>query len=247
MELPNISIPKAILDSIPMELVPTLMHPPLVHFAMVLPIMIDLYTDELFADAYREFGGVISSHSRLFFDPERFFDDNLEQMQQKFKLGWFYENAILEQKPLRTTKNKDEISQYYHKHHKELDEKTKAKLDKYGKCTIIDCHSFSDDKYWFLDVDMPLPDICIGYEDMHKEPLLIDAILKEFAGYDVRINEPYSGSLVPLEYYGKNTNVKSVMIEINKRLYLKSDNITKSENFTHIQRKIGNIFREIGI
>ena len=42
MELPNISIPKAIIDSIPIDQVPTLMHPALVHFAIVLPIMIVL-------------------------------------------------------------------------------------------------------------------------------------------------------------------------------------------------------------
>lgn len=42
MNLPDISIPKAIVDAIPMEQVPALVHPPLVHFAIVLPIMIVL-------------------------------------------------------------------------------------------------------------------------------------------------------------------------------------------------------------
>jgi uncharacterized membrane protein len=42
MDLPAISIPKAIVDAIPMEQVPALFHPPLVHFAIVLPIMIVL-------------------------------------------------------------------------------------------------------------------------------------------------------------------------------------------------------------
>ena len=42
MELPDISIPKAVLDSIPMEQIPALAHPALVHFAIVLPIMIVL-------------------------------------------------------------------------------------------------------------------------------------------------------------------------------------------------------------
>ena len=42
MNLPDISIPKAIVDAIPLDQVPALMHPPLVHFAIVLPIMIVL-------------------------------------------------------------------------------------------------------------------------------------------------------------------------------------------------------------
>lgn len=42
MELPNISIPKALLEAIPTDQIPTLAHPPLVHFAIVLPIIIVL-------------------------------------------------------------------------------------------------------------------------------------------------------------------------------------------------------------
>lgn len=42
MNLPDISIPKAIVDSLPIDQVPALAHPPLVHFAIVLPIMIVL-------------------------------------------------------------------------------------------------------------------------------------------------------------------------------------------------------------
>lgn len=42
MELPQIEIPKAIIDSIPLDQIPALGHPPLVHFAIVLPIMIVL-------------------------------------------------------------------------------------------------------------------------------------------------------------------------------------------------------------
>ncbi len=42
MELPDISIPKVVLDYIPMDQIPALAHPPLVHFAIVLPIMIVL-------------------------------------------------------------------------------------------------------------------------------------------------------------------------------------------------------------
>ncbi len=40
MQLPEITIPKAIIESIPMDQLPSLIHPPLVHFAIVLPVMI---------------------------------------------------------------------------------------------------------------------------------------------------------------------------------------------------------------
>ena len=157
----------------------------------------DLYTDELFDEMFNKFGGVKSNYSRLFFDPERFGDDDLEEMHKKYKLGWFYENAITTKKPLRKINNKNIIRKYFDNYHKELNDKTKQKLTKYGKCTIIDCHSFSNQRYWFQDKDIYFPDICIGFEKAHLDKEVIDIIKDEFKEYEIGINMPYAGSLVP--------------------------------------------------
>ena len=201
----------------------------------------DLYTDELFDDLFKLFGGVKSKYSRLFFDPERFGDDEAEDMYKKHRLGWFYENAILEKKPLRIIENKITIRSYFDAHHSELNKKTEEKLSLYGKCTVIDCHSFSNERYWFHDANLVLPDICIGFEDNHVDKKLVAIIQEEFKEYNIGINTPYMGSLVPTNYWGKDFRVKSVMIEINKRLYLEADNVTKSENFDSIKCKLNNI------
>lgn len=204
----------------------------------------DLYTDELYESLFVEFGGVINNYSRLFIDPERFYDDSQESMS-KFGLGWFYEKAIIEEKPLRVIDNKEEISKYYKEYHKNLEQKTKEKLERYNQCTIIDCHSFSNHRYWFQEEDLEFPDICIGSDEIHKDQRLIDIITDEFREYHIGINTPYSGSIVPLDYYGKNDNVKSVMIEINKKLYLRSNNMEKNDHFDDIKRKITNIRNRI--
>ena len=200
----------------------------------------DLFTDELFGKLFDTFGGVENEYSRLFFDPERFGDDKFENMQKDFGLGWFYENAILSKKPLRSLKNKDKIRAYFDEHHKLLNKLTQEKLDKYGKCTVIDCHSFSNERYWFHE-DIKLPDICIGFEDNHVDHNLVESIKSKFSKYTIGINEPYKGSLVPTNYWGKNFRVKSVMIEINKKLYLEDDNVTKSSGFDKIKEMVNNI------
>ena len=205
----------------------------------------DLYTDELFGDFLNSFDGVKSKYSRLFFDPERFGDDEVESMHKKHKLGWFYENAILSEKPLRNNLNKTNIRTYFDAHHKELNEKTQKKLSMYGKCTLIDCHSFSNERYWFHDASLDLPDICIGFEDNHVDKKLVEIIKEEFKGYNIGINTPYMGSLVPTDYWGKDFRVKSVMIEINKKLYLKPDNTIKSENFNTIKLKLESILKKL--
>jgi len=107
----------------------------------------DLYTDELFNEMFKNFDGVKNPYSRLFFDPERFENDDEEQMYKEYRLGWFYENSILSKKSLRNTNNKSTIRQYFDNHHKELNKKTKEKLKLHDRCTVIDCHSFSNERY----------------------------------------------------------------------------------------------------
>ena len=188
----------------------------------------DYKTDEISIcmTARLKFNRVVNPYSRLFMDPERFFDDAQESMQVKHGLGWFYENAILEKKPLRTTQNKASVAPYYHDHHDRLEFVVEHKLKHFDTCTIIDCHSFSNERYWFHDPSLDLPDICIGYDEFHKDDALVEAIKEVFKDYKVSINTPYAGSMVPTKYYMKDTRVKSVMIEVNKKLYLEEDNTT---------------------
>ena len=149
----------------------------------------DLYTDELFTSLYDKYDGVKSPYSRLFIDPERFGDDKLETMYQKFKLGWFYENSILDKKPLRGVENKSKIRKYFDEHHAKLNQLTQDKIDKYDKCTVIDCHSFSNERYWFHDKNLHLPDICIGFEDNHVDDKLVEKIKDAIPSGMCAINE----------------------------------------------------------
>ena len=50
--------------------------------------------------------------------------------------------------------------------------------------------------------------------------------LKDTAAF----NTPFAGTIVPMEYYKKDARVHSVMIEVNRRLYLKVPGV-KSDGF----------------
>lgn len=83
------------------------------------------------------------------------------------------------------------------------------------KTLLVDCHSFNSEL-------APDVDICIGYNEDWSKPNdeTIKGICKIFtdAGYCVGLNRPYSNSLTPMT----NCKYKSVMIEVNKRLYLRN-------------------------
>ena len=51
---------------------------------------------------------------------------------------------------------------------------------------------------------------------------MVDSELQRL-GYLTARNEPFSGTIVPLKHYRKDQRVQSLMIEINRKLYVKED------------------------
>jgi len=64
-------------------------------------------------------------------------------------------------------------------------------------------------------------------------------------GYSIKTNEPFSGSLVPGEYYQKSKNVCSVMIEVNRKLYMNEKTGNKNSGYDKVKLDIGWIFSKI--
>ena len=92
-----------------------------------------------------------------------------------------------------------------------------------GVCLIVDCHRFSSSPLPHEpDQTTDRPDFCIGTDSFHTPVAVRDAILTVIEGedYSVAVDTPFAGALVPLISYRKDHRVLSVMIEINRRLYM---------------------------
>ncbi len=207
----------------------------------------DWYTDDLFHSP--EEISVIAEFSRVFCDPERFSDDSQETMA-KFGMGVLYEKSDAGN-IIRTVSSELReriLKEYYWKHHGKLSNAVAEQLDKFGSALIIDCHSYPSKPFIRdLNKDDNRPDFNIGTDRFHTPQKLID-ISKEFfssKGYSLGIDWPYSGSLVPLEYYQKNKNVESIMLEINRGLYLNEPTNEKSENYREIKNVTNEFLNEI--
>jgi N-formylglutamate amidohydrolase len=108
---------------------------------------------------------------------------------------------------------------------------------------LIDCHSFSSIPN-LLNSNPPDIDICIGYNDDETCPdkVTIGNIVQYFkaCGYKVGINEPFSNSKtfnVPVAYH-------SVMIEVNKRLYMNEQTLEKTDGFDKLRHDIQALYTE---
>ena len=184
----------------------------------------------------RESAHVVAfDYSRMFCDVERFKDDEAEEMA-KYGQGVLYTKDSNGRVFIEFDEDYRQkvLSEYYDKHHERLDEIATQALRENGICYIVDLHSFSDEfiEKFFQKSDNP--DICLGYDSDYADLELIDLTKKHFKeyGFTIKDNYPYGGSIVPNRYFGKkNSGVYSLMLEINKRVYLdenKSRNAKKA-------------------
>ena len=180
----------------------------------------DFLTDKLIPNKCHK---LIFKYSRLFCDVEKFKDDSKEIMSKK-GMGVIYTHDCDNVITIPNKKYKRKIyKSYYDKHHNKLDKIITNLLKKYNKCIIIDFHSFSDEMTKKLFNINTNPDICIGIDSNYINNDLINFTINHFKcyGYSIEINKPYSGTIIPNKYFYKNDKrLSSLMIEINKRIYL---------------------------
>jgi N-formylglutamate amidohydrolase len=210
----------------------------------------DWYTDDLFDSQVDD--KIVTPFSRIFCDVERFADDELEIMS-KVGMGVLYEKLDSDELLRKVSPELREkiLNDHYWKHHNSLTKIVEEQLNVNGECLIVDCHSFpSTPLLKAIDQNKNRPDFNIGTDSFHTPKNYIDASITYFEnlGYSLGIDWPYSGSIVPLKYYQKEKKVSSIMLEINRKLYLNEPTNDKSKYYNktkEIVRGFINLMRTI--
>lgn len=172
----------------------------------------DWHTDFLFHRVQSESVRTVRfSYSRFIVDAERLWDDPLEEEGQGIVYKRFADYT--RQVPPSVQRY---LEQLWKRHQAQLS----AQLC--DGALLLDCHSFPSD---LSDVD-----ICIGWNEDWSKPdqQIIETVANRFEdyGYKVGLNTPYSNSMTP----SCDFRYKSMMIEVNKKTYLKPHSI---ELLTH--------------
>lgn len=196
-------------------------------------ILTDWHTDDLFHSENQH--RVVTDFSRIFCDVERFSDDGKEIMAQ-FGMGAIYERRDSgELMRIVSTELREKImKEYYEPHHQRLTIAVEEQLYLFGDAFILDCHSFPD-----IPLNRSLrkspnrPDFNIGTDKFHTPDKLIETCFNFFknTGYSIGIDVPYTGSIVPMKYYQKNKNIQTIMLEVNRKLYLRENSNEPSETY----------------
>ena len=216
-----------------------------------LRVMTDAFTDDLFGSHARDGDTVVTFPvSRLVVDPERFLDDSVETMAG-IGMGVIYTQTSAGD-PLREPPALDErdalIRRFCLPHHKRLNEAAEHEFQQHGAALVLDCHSFpSAPLPYELDQDPNRPDICFGTDEYHTPPDLFEigrqAVTDE--GLTCEINRPFSGSIVPSRYHCRDSRVFSIMVEVNRSLYMDEGTGVRSSQYERCRASLGRIIFKI--
>lgn len=203
--------------------------------------LIDWYTDILFtpSDHDEKIIPLVFDTCRTLVDVERMCYDPLESKG----LGITAYSLLC---GVNVRESKDEDIRYMKKY---LDHQYRLAhiLVENHDSLLIDCHSFSS-RPTILQPDVSRNqdvDICIGFnEDTTRPSDVILALVEEHfkeRGYKVAINVPFSNSKTvetPAKYI-------SLMIEVNKALYMNEDTLEKKESFELIKKDIIALYNKL--
>mgnify|MGYP000689888511 CR=1 FL=1 len=203
--------------------------------------MTDRFTDQLFGQA-SSYGATlfVNRVSRLVMDPERFPYDQDEPMSAK-GMGAIYTRISgggeLRTESFSVSDCQAVMDDLYWPYSSAFHNLVTEQLDQFGRCLIIDGHSFPSKALPYEDDKLTRPDICFGYESFHEPSGLVDALedICRQEGLTTARNEPFSGSYLPVDYFQKDARVKSIMIEVNRSLYMDETSGTKSAYYDQLK------------
>ena len=214
-------------------------------------LMTDRFTDDLFSKAV-ELGGTlfVNRVSRFVFDPERFPDDESEPMAIK-GMGAVYTKTS-RGNPLRVNNfslddRRRVMDQYFNPYSKALEEEVTKTLKIFGKCFILDGHSFPSIPQPYENPDSNRPDICIGFNSFHTSSDIVTKIenICKSNNYASGRNEPFSGSYVPLKYFQKESKIKSLMIEVRRGTYMNESEGVANKQYDQTKNLISEIIEQV--
>jgi N-formylglutamate deformylase len=203
----------------------------------------DRHTDRLFA-WIRDLGGtlLLNRVSRLVVDPERFPDDAREPMAMVGQGAVYTRTA--DGDPLRAVdpgQRSRLMARWYEPYHAALEGIVAGTLDAFGACLVLDAHSFATVPLPSEpDQDPDRPDVCLGTDPYHTPRALAAGLATALGeeGFTVAVDRPFSGSLVPLRWYGEEPRVTSIMIEVRRGTYMDEGTGEPHAGFGDVARRL---------
>ncbi|WP_436848070.1 N-formylglutamate amidohydrolase [Streptomyces collinus] len=159
--------------------------------------------------------------SRLVVDPERFPDEREEMLA--VGMGAVYTRTThREELRAADTDPGPLVERYFRPYARAMTEAVAGRLAATGRAVVIDVHSYPARALPYeLHGSGPRPPVCLGTDSFHTPPGLREAARTAFSACGATgLDSPFSGTYVPLEYYGRDRRVSALMVEIRRDTYM---------------------------
>ena len=188
----------------------------------------------------------INTYSRLVIDPERFPDEReamnavgMGAVYQKTSIGTQLRNPdpILENQLLDA---------YFHPYAKAISDLVAQRFASLGEVTLVDVHSYRLNQHPnAINHGQIRPPICIGTDPFHTPEWLTDAAKSAFSIIGENyLNQPYSGTYVPLDFYEKEAKITSIMMETRADTFL-TDELKIHAGFESVSKALAHLVESI--
>jgi N-formylglutamate deformylase len=168
---------------------------------------------------------IVNRVSRLVVDPERLPDDREELAARG--MGAVYTHGA-DGRRLRRPDGaafEDLLARFHRPYAAAVAALVGEVVEDHGRCTIVDVHSYPTRQLPYELHDGPRPPLCIGTDPLHTPPWLRHTItdVARTHGIEVGFDTPFAGTYVPLDRFGTDPRVTSVMLELRRDGYLDED------------------------
>ena len=184
----------------------------------------------------------INKFSRLVIDPERFPDER--EAMNAVGMGAVYQKTSIGtqlRKP-DPVAEKLLLDEYFHPYSESLSDLVAQRYAVLGEVTLIDVHSYRVDQHPnAINHGQLRPPICIGTDPFHTPQWLTEAAQSAFSIIGENyLNQPYSGTYVPLDFYQKEAKISSLMMETRANTFLTDELITHA-GFETVTKALANL------
>lgn len=109
-----------------------------------------------------------------------------------------------------------------------------------GSAIVLDLHSYPvvalpHERYQ----DARRPPVCLGVDFDHTPAGLVERVSRAFSVVgDIVVNEPFTGSYIPIRHFGRDNKATSVMVELRRDMYLRQDGSMDPEGASRINQAL---------
>lgn len=160
----------------------------------------------------------VNPWSRLVVDPERFLDDREEMNQVGMGAVYLKTSDGADLRSPDPARDALLIDQFFRPYASALSSLTTTLLERHARVLVLDIHSYPENPLPYeLHKNEQRPEVCLGVDDWHTPARLVADVTAALKGVvSVCVNEPFHGCYIPDPYFGVESRVQGIMLELRR-------------------------------